>query len=263
MINAVMHLVAWALVAVLVWASWFRSPAPERGEFGALAELAPGFYLVGERGPEVDGGGRTGFGLLRYGKQGFGYRSLLVEDWDGLLQGRLLALCPVRDYPGEVLILVQLPGAARLVHLQVRRWDKSPKTALLGSVDIEQPGPWRAMACGLASAQTMEVELIGEQSLRGRFNFGDFSWQAQPVALPPADAAYRDGAGLWWAQHAGQGLATEIWLQPAQGDSRLMYRLDGFRVTGLAAGPGDYALSLVTAEPGLGGVWRPLAPVQP
>lgn len=257
MINAVMHLVAWCLVGVLVWASWFREPVPERREFGALAELAQGYYLVGERGPL--GGPGTGFGLLRYGEQGFGYRALPVDDWDGLLQGRLLALCPVRNYPGEVLVLMQLPegGQARLVHLQVRRWDKSPKTALLGSALVGQAGPWQAMACGEASEQAMAVELMGgSASVRGHFGFADFSWQAEPADLPQADASYRDEAGLWQARVSG--LATEIWLQPGQGDNRLMYRLDGFRVTGLAAGPAGYALSVVTAEPGLGGVWRPL-----
>lgn len=261
MINAAFHVLAWGLVIALVWSAWFREPAPVEPPFKAVAHLDEGFYIIGAQSDSA-----PHFGLLKYDQQGLGYRRLALEDWDRQLSGRLRALCAVPGYAGEVIALLDMgQRRSRLVHLQIRRWGGSPKSAILSALDLQAPADWRSMACGEANQQWMRVSLAGPGpegllELSGELQF-------EPLALtethqvasdhPLPNAQYIDSRGLWRSYPDAAG--SRITLTPLAGEEQPVYQVDGFTLVGLAAGIDGNGISFIASDEGMGNLWRPLA----
>ncbi|BFM10767.1 hypothetical protein R50072_09200 [Simiduia litorea] len=255
MINAVMHLLSWGLVIVLVWGHMGAAPVQKKNEFRGVAELGQGTYLVAA-------GEANRFGLLKYDDTGLGFRAIKIDDWEGRLAGQLIGLCAVKGYEGEVVAAIVQPGEqASLVHLQVRNWSKTPKATILGQALVPKALALTALSCGQASQSAMALTLFSEgQRFSAEYSFEDHTLSSlQPAALELNPlSAYEDARGWWLAIPESAGQGTVIWSFPFSGDAFPAFRLDGFRVTGIASGPAGYDISVVTSDPGLGSVWRPL-----
>ncbi|UTA48796.1 hypothetical protein L1F30_04435 [Simiduia sp. 21SJ11W-1] len=263
MIHAAFHALAWGLIAVLVWVNFAAEPPEPRGPMSAMASLDANNYLVVHASEQL-----PVLGLLRGQSGAAQYRALRFNDWDGALNGRTRAVCGVPRYHGEVVFLVDAGTEQRLVHVQLRNWDKTPKFAVLGVAQV--PTRLTALACGNATGEAINLlGLTDSQALwraswvlpgyelaetaRGPANIGELAARQEVAAL------YAEGDTLWLAANGEQG--STIWR--AALDARAWqqaYRIDGFQVTGLAGGPGNEGLSIVTGQAGLGSVWRPLAP---
>lgn len=261
MINAAFHVLAWGLVAALVWSSWFQQPAPVEPPFRAVAKLDEGFYLIGAQSDL-----EPQFGLLKHDPRGLGFRRLVLEDWERQLVGDLRALCAVPGYPGEVIALIGLSNhKARLVHLQVRRWEGNPKSAILSQLDVEQPGDWSSLACGNADQTQMPVTLSasgpqGVIELTGTVKFEPLSFMDATQTTTDAElpsAQFLDAVGIWRSYITPTG--SRITFSPEGWDERPVYQVDGFSIVGLAAGSDGQTISFVAADPGMGNLWRPLA----
>ncbi|MDN3638896.1 hypothetical protein QWY82_08765 [Simiduia curdlanivorans] len=260
MINAVMHLLSWGLVIVLVWGHLGAAPAQQKSEFRGVAELGQGTYLVAS-------GAANQFGLLKYDDAGLGFRAIRIDDWEGYLAGQLIGLCAVKGYDGEVVAAIAQPdGQSALVHIQVRNWSKTPRSAILGRALLPQSLALTAFSCGEASQTTMAVSLFShEQNLSADYVFEGYKLaNLKPIDSYPTllerdlSGAYEDARGRWLAVADAGGPGTVIWSLPFDAEAYPAFRLDGFNVTGIAVGPKGYDISVVTSEPGLGSVWRPL-----
>ena len=255
MINAVMHLLSWGLVIVLVWGHLGAAPVQQKSEFRGVAELGQGTYLVAA-------GEANRFGLLKYDDTGLGFRGIKIDDWEGHLAGQLIGLCAVKGYDGEVVAaIVQPDDQTALLHIQVRNWSKTPKAAILGQALVPKTLALTALSCGHASQTTMAISLFSDgQRFSAEYSFKDYTLSSLKPATLELDplSAYEDISGGWLAVAEPDGQGTVIWSFPSGGGGFPAFRLDGFNVTGIAAGPEGYDISVVTSELGLGSVWRPL-----
>ena len=255
MINAVMHILAWGLVVILVWGHLDQAPKPKENHFQAMAELGAGAYLVAT-------GDANKYGLIKFDDKQLGYRSIKIDDWEGDLAGRIIGLCAVKRYEGEVVAAVAKDnGHVALVHIQLRNWLKTPKSAILGQVRVPIDGAIEAFSCGDASANEMSVTLYGQgESYTGAMAFKPYELSSLRSSSLDKDlvAAYETDAGRWALVRDLPTKRSVIWFFPLVGEAYPAFTLDGFNVTGIAAGPEGYDISVVTSELGLGSVWRPL-----
>ena len=263
MIHAAFHTLAWGLIAVLVWSITHVQPPAARGPMVAVADVDDSTYLIShhqEAGP--------GFGLLNVTDEGVRYRSLKLEDWESVLMGRVLATCGVINYPGEVLLLVDNQGAQKLVHLQLRNWNKTPKSTVLGAISL--PEAWSTIACGGATKTSLEVWASADgqdlRSMQLEIPSYELSEVGRHLPLPAFGegqlTALYVGQGHIWASAASE-FGSRLW-QVAVGRQkwRESYHIDGFNVVGLAAGRAQGAVSMISDDTLPGSAWRPLPPLE-
>lgn len=227
----------------------------------ALAGIDSETYLAVHQGHT-----KPTFGLIKPGEEAVRYRSLHIEDWESALVGEVLAACGVPAYPGELLILVAQPERHQLVHLQLRNWTKTPKSAVLGVVSV--PASWRSLACPDATAQTLGVLAFSDVDglVQADIALPAYELVSRPAGtpLPPMgeyypSALYAQGQELWMGVRGEWG--SMVWyldLGSAEQHWQLAHRIDGFQMTGLAAGVGGVDLSFVVGDAVLGSAWRPL-----
>lgn len=253
-----MHLFAWGLVVVLVWSHWSDAPKPQQDQFVALAELDQGVYVAAMSGD-------SRFSLIRYKAGQLGRRSLKLDDWERDFDGQIVGLCAVKGYSGEFVAAVSKLDVISIVHVQVRNWRKTPKSAILGRVSVPQSEnrePLSAMSCGMATQETMPIMLFGQQgqgyAMTLHFNDLHLTDLAQVEVQAQITSAFQDTKGRWESIQNVDMPSSSIFYTPEGGESTLRFTLDGFLVRGIAQGPEGYPISVITYEPGLGSLWRPL-----
>ncbi|MBB3169178.1 hypothetical protein [Simiduia aestuariiviva] len=265
MIHAAFHTLAWGLIVVLIWASFNEAPPAPRGPLAAIASLDESTYLAVHKSDGV-----PVLGLLRAHSDAVHYRSLSFNDWEGALSGGVLAACGVPRYHGEVLALVANGRERRLVHVQLRNWGKTPKFAVLGATEVAEP--WLSMACGVASDHSMAV--WGLHADTGELRSAHWAVPSYQLDIDegsvgvPKDwlaalnagrqaALYASEDAFWLALVDDAGSEILGW-KASEPQWRPVYRIDGYSVTGLAAGPEGKGVSIVTGDTGMGSTWRPL-----